>query len=77
MKEPAERGYLAFQIAEIYAGLQQKEEALNWLGKAYAERSAWMAYIKVEPELDVLRDEPRFQELLRRVGVPNSSPSEN
>ena len=47
-----------------------KEEALNWLEKAYHERSPDMYWIKTNPKFDFLRAEPRFQDLLRRMNFP-------
>jgi len=54
--------------SEFVAGL---DEALAWLDKAYAERSDYMPYLKLEPMLDSLRSDPRFDALVRRVGLPN------
>jgi DNA-binding winged helix-turn-helix (wHTH) protein/TolB-like protein/Tfp pilus assembly protein PilF len=58
-----------FYIAVIYAGLGNKDEALSWLEKAYADKSWWMATLKANPQLDSLRDEPRFRQLLQRVNL--------
>lgn len=58
-----------FYPALVYAGLGETAAALDALDKAYAERSGWMAFLKIEPELDSLRGEPRFRALLRRVGL--------
>ncbi|MFQ5724746.1 MAG: tetratricopeptide repeat protein, partial [Terriglobia bacterium] len=58
-------------IAIIYIGLGRKEEALTWLERAYEERGAYrILYLKVDPVFDPLREEPRFQELLRRLNFP-------
>jgi hypothetical protein len=57
-----------FFIALIYAGLGDKDQAFAWLDKAYAERSVWMAWLKVDPKLDSLRADPRFAHLTRRIG---------
>lgn len=62
--------FMAAQIAIIYAELQEKDEALNWLEKGYEERSAWMVYLNADSRYDTLRSEPRFQELLRRMKFP-------
>jgi hypothetical protein len=56
-------------MSEIYANLGDKDQALEWLEKVIEERGG-DGYIKVDPALDQLRDDPRFQELLRRVGFP-------
>jgi TolB-like protein/Flp pilus assembly protein TadD len=57
-----------YDLAVIYVGLDDKEQALEWLENAYADRSVPLIEIKVEPLLDKLRPEPRFVELIRRVG---------
>jgi hypothetical protein len=51
------------------AALGDKDKAITWLEKAYEEKDDWIAFIKVDPSLDGLRAEPRFVELLRRVGL--------
>jgi TolB-like protein/DNA-binding winged helix-turn-helix (wHTH) protein/lipoprotein NlpI len=56
-------------MAMAYLGVGNNEAALNSLEKAYAERSNLLTALKVEPVYDPLRDDPRFQELLRRVGL--------
>lgn len=56
-------------FAYTYARLGDKEHALEWLEKAYNERDPWL-YLKAEPVLDGLRSEPRFKDILRRMGLP-------
>ena len=56
-------------IATVYIGLGNKDQAFYWLEKAYQERSNYMAYLKVFPGGDSLRDDPRFDDLLRRMGL--------
>jgi TolB-like protein len=58
-----------YGIARIYIGLNEKDEAFTWLQKAFEERNEWMTALKINPELDSLRDDPRFDILLRRVGL--------
>jgi TolB-like protein/predicted Ser/Thr protein kinase len=60
---------LAFHIAQIYLGLGDHEQALAWLEKACDERSIWLIWLGVDPKFDPLRSDPRFQDLLRRVGA--------
>jgi serine/threonine protein kinase/Tfp pilus assembly protein PilF len=60
----------AFFFALVYAGLEDKDQAFTWLEKACAERFNRLAYVKVEALWDPLRCDPRFAELLRRVGIP-------
>ena len=52
-----------------YIGLGNKEEALAWLQEAYLQHSAALTALKVDPTYDPLRNDPRFQDLLRRLGL--------
>jgi tetratricopeptide (TPR) repeat protein len=56
-------------IAMIYIGLDEREQALTWLEKSYRQHSAMMAWLKVDPRFDPIRQEPGFQDLMRRVGL--------
>ncbi len=58
-----------YGIALIYTGLGDKDRAFEWLGRAYEERSSWLTSLKVEPQLDSVRSDPRFVELLKKVGL--------
>lgn len=58
-------------IAWNYAGVGDKDQALAWLEKAHAQHSVELVSLKVNPGYDSLRGEPRFQDLLRRVGLAN------
>jgi len=58
------------QMALIYAGLGEKDQAIAWLEMGYEDRSFQMQWLKVEPRWDSLRSDPRFQELMRRIGLP-------
>ena len=55
-------------FAGLHARLGEKEKAFEWLEKAYNEREG-LVYIKVHPSYDPLRDDPRFQDLLRRMNL--------
>ena len=60
-----------YMIGSIYAGLGDKNKAFDFLEKAYQERSPdipW--FLKADLRIDSLRSDPRFQDLLRRVGLP-------
>ncbi len=59
-----------YSIALVHAGLGDRDQALAWLDKAYAERSDYMLYLGLEPMLDSLRSDQRFATLLGRVGLP-------
>ncbi len=64
------RRYVAsHDIAAIYAGLGERSKAIVWLNKAYGERSYTVLQLEVEPEFDSLRSDPRFQELMHRIGL--------
>jgi serine/threonine protein kinase/Flp pilus assembly protein TadD len=60
----------AFEIAIIYLGLGEKDRTFEWLENAYRERSDVLVYLKVDPRLDAIRSDPRFADLVRRIGIP-------
>ena len=60
----------ALLFALVYAGLDDQDQAFSWLEKAYEERFYRLAYLKVDALWDPLRSDPRFPDLLRRVGIP-------
>ncbi len=57
-------------LARVYAALGDADAAFEWLEKAYERRSMNLTLIRVNPLLDPLRSDPRFQDLLRRIGFP-------
>ena len=73
LKEQSTRRYIdPGLIAIIHAGRGEKDEAFRWLEKAYEDRSSLLVHAKAEPELDSLRSDQRFQDLLRRVGLAHN-----
>jgi hypothetical protein len=54
-------------VAAIHAALGDTGRALDWLDRAYEERSPWMAYVAVDPRFSALRSQARFDGLLRRT----------
>jgi len=56
-------------IAIVYVGLGEKDQAFEWLNKAYTERSDFMVVLKVDPSLDGIRDDPRFGKLVNKMGL--------
>jgi TolB-like protein/Tfp pilus assembly protein PilF len=60
-----------FEIGLIHIGLGQSDEALDWLNRAYEERSDLMIYLRVDPRLDPLRSDPGFQDLVHRMNFPD------
>jgi tetratricopeptide (TPR) repeat protein len=70
LKEQSKRRYVsAYLIAWVYARLGDKEQTLAWLEKAWQDQDQWLVWIKVTPMLDSVRSDPRFTELVRRVGL--------
>jgi tetratricopeptide (TPR) repeat protein len=69
LKPSAERYISAYEIALVYNGLGERDEALAWLEQAYAQRHQGVVFLRVEPKWNNLRPDPRFQDLMRRVGL--------
>lgn len=71
LNELARQHYVPpFEIARMYVVLGNRDEAFKWLEKAYAERSAHLVNLPIDPMFDSLRSDTRFTSLLRRVGLP-------
>jgi hypothetical protein len=67
------QGYVEpYVFAMIYARLGEKGLALAWLEKSVRDRSLFMTRVSTDPSFDDLHTEPRFPDLLRRVGLPQS-----
>ena len=64
-----ERYVSPYGLAQIYAALNDKEQTLRWLQVAYDDHAVWMSYLAVDPVFDRFREDQRFQNLLRRVGL--------
>ena len=60
----------AYDLALLYAGLNDPVRALDWLEKAYEERSGGLLQVRADPMFDPIRSEPRFENLVRRLGLP-------
>jgi len=71
LNEFARYRYVAPSLfVHAYVGVGDKERALTWLEKAYEERDCELRHLKIDPTLDPLRSEPRFQAILRRMNFP-------
>src|SRR5579871_1466147 len=57
-------------VAVIHIGLGENDPAFDWLQRAYEDRSAWLVNLKVDPFFDPIRSDPKFVDLVRRVGLP-------
>jgi tetratricopeptide (TPR) repeat protein len=66
----------AITFALVYVGMGDKDHAFVWLNKAYDERFTRLAYIRQETFWDPLRSDPRYTELIRKMGFPESRPSQ-
>ena len=60
----------AYEIAALYAELGDKDQAFRWLNTAYQERDYSLLGLKTDYSLDPIRSDPRFAELVRKVGLP-------
>ena len=70
LKELANRRYVSpCDMAVLHNGLGETDQAFDWLEKSYAERERCMVSLKVNPALDFLRSDPRFADLVQRVGL--------
>ncbi len=68
LKNQSKQSYVPpYNIATIYAGLGEKDQAFAYLEKEYSEGAYYMNLLKVDPELDSLRSDPRYSDLLRRM----------
>ena len=71
MKALSQQSYpFSYLIAEVYAGLGDKDSAFEWLNRAYKERDGQLTSLELDPFVDSLRADLRFQDLLRRIGLP-------
>jgi serine/threonine protein kinase/Flp pilus assembly protein TadD len=71
LKRESPRSYVtSYALALAYIGLNDKEEALAWLEKEVEERGYWAGVYAVAPELDELRADPRFKNMLKRLNLP-------
>jgi len=68
ISEGAARGALSYEVAVVYSLLGDADRALEWLGRAAEEHAVGLAFVRVDPRLDGVRNDARFAELLRRVG---------
>jgi class 3 adenylate cyclase/TolB-like protein len=61
--------YPSWQIGTLYCRAGKKEEAMDWLEKAYEAHDSNMPFISIDPLFDFLRDEPRFKNVLKKMGL--------
>jgi TolB-like protein/Tfp pilus assembly protein PilF len=74
LEETSRKSYVpSYYFALIYSGLGEKDRAFEWLERAYQERSTVLAYLRLDPRLEPLRSDPRYADLVRRLGFPTST----
>ena len=70
LNEQSKRMYVdPYFLAQIHTALGDRDRAFQELERAYDERSSWLVWLKVEPKFDSLRSDPRFANLVRRIGL--------
>lgn len=71
LKEASKVSYVSpYFIAIIYSGLGDKDQAFTWLEQAFEERHPYLILLRAEPVFNNIRSDPRFQDLVNRVGIP-------
>ena len=58
-------------FAVLYTELDDREKAFEWLEKSFQERSVWLINLKADPQFDRLRSDPRFKNLVKKIGIPD------
>ena len=70
LKQRRQKGYVpAGAFVNAYLGLEDREQAFAWMEHAYQEQSNILQFLRVHPHFDPVRDDPRFKDLLHRVGL--------
>jgi TolB-like protein/DNA-binding winged helix-turn-helix (wHTH) protein/Flp pilus assembly protein TadD len=69
LKDDGKPSFRPFDVAALYCDIGDRDNALRWMERAYAERNRDLYEIKVNPRFDVVREDPRFQDLLRRMNL--------
>lgn len=71
LKKKATKQYVpALSMADLYASLNRKDEALHYLEEAYKERAPFLVRIQSDPSFDFLHSEPRYQAVVEKMGLP-------
>jgi len=70
LQQKAQREYVSpYYFIDVYAGLGDRDQAFAWIEKAYEEHAGFLAYTRVDDIFDNLRSDPRYTDLLRRLGL--------
>jgi len=76
LKQSVRQYVSPYMVARVHAALGESDVAFRWLETAYRERAAWLATLKVDPHVDSLRSDPRFDDLLGRMNIPSATASQ-
>jgi len=60
----------SYGVALVYNGIEEKAQALDWLDRAYDERSHWLVWLRTDPRWLSLHGDPRYEKMISRVGLP-------
>jgi hypothetical protein len=72
LSDLAKRKYVSsYNVGIIYLGLGEKDRGFEWLENAYRERSDLLVYLNADPRLSDVHADPRFVDLVKRVGLPH------
>jgi hypothetical protein len=69
LDESGEHNVSPLDIAFVYSVMNERDQAFEWLDKAFAERSPWLIELNVNPDWEPIRDDPRFRKIVRKVGL--------
>lgn len=70
LAQMAVRRYVSpYDFAVLFCGLRDIDAAFSWLERALVDRSTWMVFLRVDRRLDPIRNDPRFEDLIRRAGL--------
>jgi tetratricopeptide (TPR) repeat protein len=61
----------SFKVALVYASMSERDSAFEWLEKAFAEHDTFLPWLNSDPDFEPLRSDPRFDALIRRIGIPS------
>jgi TolB-like protein/DNA-binding winged helix-turn-helix (wHTH) protein len=70
-QDPRSPAFSTYDVARDYAALRDRDNCLLWLEKSYSEKDSRLIELSLDPCFDSLRSDPRFQDLLRRIGLPS------
>ena len=70
----ASRYVTPYGVALLYASMHNMDKAFEYLDKSFEQRSNWLVWLKQDPRWVLIKDDPRYQDLLSRVGLLKNTP---